>query len=66
MKYLQTKKFWISLLLWVLSAGILGLHRWYNKKSPISNILYTVSLGGLGIWACIDLKGILKGNFLSL
>jgi TM2 domain-containing membrane protein YozV len=65
MQHLKNKKFWISLLLWVLSAGILGFHRWYNKKSVVSNILYTISLGGLGVWAGIDLKGIIKGDFLS-
>lgn len=52
----------ILLLLWFF-IGILAAHRWYAGKPAGWNILFILTLGGLGIWALVDLINILTGNF---
>lgn len=42
--------------------GVLGVHRFYVGKIG-TGILQLVTLGGLGIWALIDLIMILIGKF---
>ncbi len=55
----------IATLLWFFLGFVAG-HRWY-LGSPIGwNILFILTLGGLGIWALIDLIDILTGNYPGL
>ena len=42
--------------------GVLGIHRFYVGKT-VSGIIQLLTLGGLGIWAIIDLVMIITGNF---
>jgi TM2 domain-containing membrane protein YozV len=42
--------------------GCLGAHRFYLKKTGTA-ILMLCTLGGLGIWALVDLIFILTGSF---
>lgn len=42
--------------------GVLGVHRFYAGKVK-SGILQLITIGGLGIWALIDLVIILVGKF---
>lgn len=53
---------WIALLLWFF-IGFLAAHRWYAKKPAGWNILFILTLGGLGIWALVDLIYIVTGKF---
>ena len=51
-----------ALLLWFFLGGF-AAHRWY-LGSPIGwNILYIVTLGGLFIWALVDLIDIISENY---
>ena len=52
----------ITLLLWFFLGG-LAAHRWYAGKPAGWNILFIITLGGLGIWWVIDLINILTGNW---
>ena len=49
-----------ALLAWLL--GAFGIHRFYVGKTG-TGILMLVTLGGLGIWALVDLIVILVGSF---
>ena len=42
--------------------GCFGAHRFYLKKTGTA-LLMLVTLGGLGIWALVDLIFILTGSF---
>jgi hypothetical protein len=53
---------WVGVALWFF-LGVFAAHRWYYKKPIGWNILYIVTLGGLGIWAIIDLINMLTDNF---
>ena len=54
--------FWISLLLWFFLGWAAG-HRWY-LGSPIGwNILFILTLGGLGIWWLVDGIQIITGTY---
>lgn len=53
---------WIALALWFFLGG-LAVHRWYAGKPTGWNILFILTLGGLGIWAIVDLVNILIDNF---
>lgn len=48
------------LLCWFL--GVLGIHRFYVSRH-ISAIFMILTVGGLGIWALVDLFVILFGDF---
>ena len=52
----------ITLALWFF-LGFLAAHRWYAQKPVGWNILFILTLGGLGIWALVDLINILTGNW---
>ncbi len=52
----------ILLLLWFF-LGFVAAHRWYAGKPAGWNILFILTLGGLGIWALVDLINILTDNF---
>jgi hypothetical protein len=52
----------VALLLWFFLCGF-AAHRWY-LGSPVGwNILYIVTLGGLFVWAVIDLIDIITGDW---
>lgn len=53
---------WIAVVLLVF-LGFVAAHRWYAKKPAGWNILFILTLGGLGIWALVDLINILTDNF---
>jgi TM2 domain-containing membrane protein YozV len=55
------KNFVATLLLCVLLGG-LGVHRFYVGKIG-TGILQLITMGGLGIWALIDLIMIAIGKF---
>ena len=42
--------------------GVFGVHRFYAGKIG-SGIFMILTLGGLGIWALVDLINIVMGNF---
>lgn len=52
----------IALLL-LLFLGGFAAHRWYLGSPWYWNVLYIITLGGLGIWALIDLIGIITGSY---
>jgi hypothetical protein len=54
----------ILLLLWFF-LGLLAAHRWYAKKPAGWNLLFIFTLGGFGIWAIVDLIGIIGGDFME-
>ena len=54
----------ILLLLWFFLGG-LAAHRWYAKKPAGWNILFILTLGGLGIWWIVDMIHILQGEFMD-
>jgi len=59
------KDMWIAVAFWFF-LGAFAAHRWY-LGSPIGwNILYIVTLGGLGVWAIVDLINILTRNWDGL
>lgn len=53
---------WVAAALWFV-LGIFAAHRWYLGWSTGWNILYIVTLGGLGIWAIVDIVNILTDNY---
>jgi len=55
-------KGFVPTVLLCLLLGALGVHRFYVGKVG-TGILQLVTLGGLGIWAFIDLIMIILGNF---
>ncbi len=55
----------VALLLWFFLGGLAG-HRWY-LGSPIGwNILFILTLGGLGVWWIIDGIDIITRNYPGL
>ena len=52
----------ITVLLWLFLGGF-AAHRWYKKKPAGWNILFILTLGGLGIWWLVDGINILSDNF---
>lgn len=54
---------WIALALWFFLGGF-AAHRWYAKKPTGWNILFILTLGGLGIWWLVDGINILSDNFI--
>ncbi|NND62811.1 MAG: TM2 domain-containing protein [Flavobacteriaceae bacterium] len=54
-----------ALLLWFF-LGAFAAHRWY-LGSPVGwNILFILTLGGLGIWAIVDLVDIITEKYPGL
>lgn len=47
----------------LLFAGFVAAHRWYLGSPWYWNVLYIITLGGLGIWAIIDFIGIVTGDY---
>lgn len=52
----------IALLL-LIFLGAVAAHRWYLGSPWYWNVLFILTLGGLGIWAIVDLIGIITGNY---
>ena len=58
----KSEKGFVPTLLICLLLGALGIHRFYVGKIG-TGILMLLTLGGLGIWALIDLIMIAVGSF---
>jgi TM2 domain-containing membrane protein YozV len=56
------QKSWVVTLLLCLFLGGLGIHRFYVGKVG-TGILQFLTLGGLGLWALVDLIVIVVGRF---
>ena len=54
---------WVAVAFWFFLGWPFAAHRWYAKKPAGWNILFILTIGGLGIWAIIDLINILTDNF---
>jgi hypothetical protein len=52
----------VALLLWFFLGG-LAAHRWYLGSPWYWNVLFIITLGGLLVWAIIDLIDIITGNY---
>ena len=52
----------VPAILLCLFLGFLGIHRFYVGKVG-TRILQILTLGGLGIWALIDLVMLIVGSF---
>lgn len=52
----------IALLLWFFLGGF-AAHRWYLGSPWYWNVLFIITLGGLLVWAIIDLIGIISGSY---
>ena len=57
----SSKKRTVALVL-CFFLGVIGIHRFYVGKTG-TGIAQILTLGGLGIWALIDLIMILVGSF---
>ncbi|MCF6295722.1 MAG: TM2 domain-containing protein [Flavobacteriaceae bacterium] len=54
---------WVGVAFWFFLGWPFAAHRWYYGKPVLANILFILTIGGLGIWAIIDLVNILTDNF---
>ena len=54
---------WVGVALWFFLWWPFAAHRWYYKKPVGWNILFILTIGGLGIWAIVDLINMLTDNF---
>ncbi|GGK56417.1 MULTISPECIES: TM2 domain-containing protein [Flavobacteriaceae] len=52
----------IALLLGIFLGGLAG-HKWYLGNPWYINLLFIVTLGGLGIWWIIDMIRIITGEY---
>ena len=58
----KSEKGFVPTLLLALFLGGLGIHRFFVGKIG-TGILQFITLGGLGIWALIDVVMIIVGSF---
>lgn len=58
----KSKKEFVVTILLCFFLGTLGVHRFYVGKIG-TGIIQLLTLGGLGIWALIDLIMIILGKF---
>jgi len=58
----QSEKGFVPTLLLCLFLGVFGIHRFYAGKIG-TGIVQLLTLGGLGIWAMVDLVLIACGKF---
>lgn len=54
---------WVAVAFWFFLGWPFAAHRWYAGKPAGWNILFILTIGGLGIWAIVDLVNILMDNF---
>ncbi|GAA4304386.1 TM2 domain-containing protein [Aestuariibaculum suncheonense] len=54
---------WVGVALWFFLGWPFAAHRWYYKKPVLINILFIITIAGLGIWGIVDLINILSDNF---
>ncbi|SNR61512.1 TM2 domain-containing protein [Lutibacter flavus] len=52
----------IALLLGIFLGGLAG-HKWYLGNPWYINVLFIITLGGLGIWWIIDMIRIITGDY---
>jgi len=52
----------IALLLGIFLGGLAG-HKWYLGNPWYINVLFILTLGGLGIWWIIDMIRIITGDY---
>jgi len=52
----------VGIILWFFLGWAAG-HRWYYHKPTLYNIIFILTLGGLGVWWVIDLVNMIQGNF---
>lgn len=57
-----TKSQGIALLLGIFLGGLAG-HKWYLGNPWYINVLFIVTLGGLGVWWIIDMIRIITGDY---
>ena len=57
------KNMWVGVALWFFLGWPFAAHRWYYGKPTGWNILFILTIGGLGIWALVDLINMLTENF---
>ena len=50
-------------LVFFFLLGALAGHRWYLGSPWVWNVFFILTLGGLGIWALVDLIGIIAGTY---
>ena len=62
MAYYRSYDKWVAVVLWAF-LWPLAAHRWYAHKPVGYNILFILTLGGLFVWAVIDLVHILQDRF---
>lgn len=60
-----SKKRWFVLAILCIYGGVFGLHRFYAGKIR-SGFMMLVTLGGLGVWAVVDLVSIFLGEFCDM
>ena len=58
----KSEKQFVTTLLLCILLGVLGVHRFYVGKTG-TGILQLITLGGLGIWAFVDLIISACGSF---
>ena len=58
----KSEKGFVPTLLLALFLGALGVHRFFVGKIG-TGVLQLITLGGLGIWALIDVIMIVVGSF---
>jgi len=58
----QSQDKWVGVALWFF-LGVFAAHRWYYKKPTGWNILFILTLGGLGVWAVVDLINMLTDKW---
>ena len=59
---MNSEKSFVATLVLCVILGWLGIHRFYVGKT-VTGIIMLLTLGGLGLWALIDLIMIAVGTF---
>ena len=59
----KAKDKWVGVAFWFFLGWPFAAHRWYYNKPVWANILFIITIGGLGIWAIIDLINILTDKW---
>lgn len=54
---------WVAVAFWFFLGWPFAAHRWYAKRPVGWNILFILTIGGLGIWAIVDVINILTDKW---